>query len=149
MRNKPHRSHLTSAQEETKLRQTCGDVVSRYLDFIRSKDGAVRYRNPFVKNLYSLSLRVAPSVFEKAIERALAYQINNCEAIERIAFQLMRTDTQEWPEVCVSDDFENREAYLEGRLSNEPDLFSYARLLKPTDPKTDGGSNHGSGSEDG
>lgn len=149
MQKKPNRLNLTSEQEETKLRQAHGEIIGRYLDFIRSKDGSVRYRNPFIKNLYGISLRVAPSVFEKAIERALTYQINNCETIERIAFQLMRLDTQAWPEVSASEDFEKREAYLEGRLSDELDLFSYAELLKPTDNKTDGGSNHGSESEDG
>lgn len=149
MDKKPHRSHLTSEPEETKLRQSYGEIVGSYLDFIRSKDGVVRYRNPFIKSLYSISLRVAPSVFEKAIERALAYKINNCEAIERIAVQLMRADIQEWPEVTSSEDFESREAYLEGRVSDEPDLFSYANLLKPTDQKTDGGTDDGSGSENG
>jgi hypothetical protein len=149
MKKKPHRSHLTSTAEETKLRTIGGGTVARYLDFVGSKDGVVRYRNPFIKNLYSISLRVAPSVFEKTIERALAYKINNVEAIERIAGQLMRTDTQEWPEVSASDDFESREAYLDGRLSEEPDLFSYAKLLKSTDNDSDGGTDDGSGSKDG
>ena len=73
MKRKPQHSHLTSEPEEAKLRQIYGEIMSCYLDFIRSKDGVVRYRNPFVKNLYSLSLRIAPGVFAKAIERALAY----------------------------------------------------------------------------
>jgi hypothetical protein len=148
MQKKPHRSHLTSEPEETKLRQTHGETIGRYLEFIQSKEGAVRNRNPFIKNLYGISLRVAPTVFKKAIERALIYRINNCETIERIVFQLMRQDTQEWPEVAAAENFEKREAYLQGRLSDEPDLFSYAELLKPTDQKTDGGIDHGSGSKD-
>lgn len=149
MQKKPHRSHLTSAAEETKLRAADGDAIARYLDFIQSKDGSVRYRNPFIKNLYSISLRVAPSVFEQVIERALTFKINSCEAIERIAVQLMRTDATEWPEVSASEGFETREAYLDGRLSDEPDLFSYAKLLKPTDNDTHGGTDDGSGTEDG
>lgn len=149
MKKKPHHSYQTSQAEELKLRQSYGDIMSQYLTFISTKEGSVRYRNPFIKNLYSLSLRLAPGVFKKSIERALTYKINSIEAIERIALQLMRLDAQEWPDVANPDSFEAREAYLEGRLSDEPDLFSYAQLLKPTEPKTDGGSNHGTGSEDG
>lgn len=143
---KPRNLHLTSEAEEVKLR-AISDTVVRYLDFIRSKEGAVRYRNQFVKNLYGISLRLAPGVFDKTIERALAFKINNCEAIERIAVQLMRADINDWPEVAPIDDFDNREAYLEGRLSDEPNLFSYAKLLKPTENDDDGGTNNGSGTE--
>jgi hypothetical protein len=149
MRNKPHRSHLTSQEEEAKLRKKHGESMIRYLEFIHSKEGAVRYRNLFIKNLYGISLRVAPGVFEKTIERAMAYRINSCEAIERIASQLMRLDIQDWPEVTPCDDFESREAYQAGRLSDEPDLFSYANLLNPTDHKPEGGTDDGTGSKDG
>jgi len=149
MQKKPNDLHLTSEAEETKLRAFGGHSIARYLDFIRSKDGAVPQRNRFVKNLYGISLRVAPGVFEKAIERALAYKINNCETIERIAVQLMHTDAQEWPELSPATGFEGREAYLEGRLADEPDLFSYAKLLKPTDNQNDGGTDDGSGSKNG
>ncbi len=142
----PRNLHLTSEAEETKLRAR-GETVVRYLEFVRSKEGAVRYRNQFVKNLYSISLRIAPGVFDKTLERALAYKINNCEAIERIAVQLMRADITDWPEVAPTDDFDNRESYLEGRLSDEPDLFSYAKFLNPTDNDDNGGTDNGSGSE--
>jgi hypothetical protein len=141
----PRNLHLTSRDEETKLRSSGGESMIRYLDFICSKEGAVRYRHQFVKNLYGLSQRIASGVFEKAIARALAYKINNCDTIERIAAQLMRADIQEWPEVSSTGGFEDREAYLEGRLSDEPDLFSYAKLLKPTGSDIDGGSDDGSG----
>ena len=131
---KPRNLHLTSEPEEKKLR-ACGEMVVLYLDFIRSKEGAVRTRNQFVRNLYAISLRLAPGIFQKTIERALAFKINRCDAIERIALQLMRTDTREWPEMTSSGDgFEDREAYQEGRLSDEPDLFSYAKLLTDNDP---------------
>jgi hypothetical protein len=146
MEKKASHTRLSSEAEETKLR-SAGEIVARYLDFVRSKEGAVRYRNQFVKNLYGISLRLAPGIFEKTIERALAYKINNCEAIERIAVQLMRADVQEWPEVMSFGGFEKREAYLEGRLADEPNLFSYAKLLKLTDHKNDGGTDDGSGSE--
>jgi hypothetical protein len=137
--------HLTSRDEETKLRANGGQVVAHYLDFVRSKEGAVRNRNQFIRNLYGISLRVAPGVFQKTIERATAYKINNCEAIERIAVQLMRADIHDWPEVVSSGCFENRKAYQDGRLSDEPDLFSYAKLLKSNDDTTGGGTDDGTG----
>lgn len=146
VQKKPRHLHLTSAAEETKLRSQSETVV-RYLDFIKSKAGAVRYRNQFVKNLYGISLRLAPGVFDNTLERALAFQINNCEAIERIAVQLMRADIKDWPEVAPSDNFDDRESYLEGRLSDEPDIFSYGKLLNPTKNDDDGGNDNGSGSE--
>ncbi|CAN5570956.1 hypothetical protein BH10PLA2_BH10PLA2_16520 [soil metagenome] len=143
----PRHLHQNSREEEAKLRSTGGESMVRYLDFVVSKEGAVRYRHKFMKNLYSLSQRIAPGVLEKAIARALAYKINNCDAIERIASQLMRADVQDWPEVESAVEFQDREAYLEGRLSDEPDLFAYAKLLKPTGTEKNGGSDDGSGSK--
>ena len=59
----------------------------------------------------------------------------------------MRADVQEWPEVTTPDGYEKREAYLEGRLSDEPDLFAYSKLLEPTDHSNDGGTDDGFGSK--
>lgn len=134
---KPRNLHLTSEAEEVKLRANHGEGMARYIEFVRSKEGAVRNRNQFVRNLYGISLRVAPGVFSQAIERALAYKVNNCEVIERIAAQLMRADIREWPEVASPAGFEERAAYQEGRISDEPDLFSFAQLHNPTDDGTD------------
>lgn len=133
---------LTAEAEEGKLR-SMDPLLEKYLEFIRTPEGAIHQRNRFVKNLYSLSLRIAPRVFLQALERALIYKINNVDAVERIATQLMREGSQEWPEISFCGEFRSRQAYLEGRLSEEPDLFSYAKLLKP-----EGGSGNGSGSED-
>jgi len=139
--NKPRKIRLTSEEDELKLR-AYGDFIGNFLDFIQSKEGAIRYRNQFVKNLYSLSLRIAPGVFQKTIERAHAFKINSIEAIERIAIQLMRVDVQDWPEISSTKDFENRLAYQDGRLTAEPDLFSWAKFASKNE-----GSDDGSGSE--
>lgn len=138
-KKKTGQTHLTSAEEEIKIRAS-GEIAVRYLEFIKSKEGAVHYRNRFIKNLYSLSLRIAPAVFQKALERALSYKINSCEAIDRIAVQMMRVDLQEWPEIAQARNFEQRSAYQDGRITDEPDLFSYSKLLNPTGKGSDDGS---------
>ena len=141
--------HPKSDAEENKLK--CGgEIMARYLDFIGTKQGAVRYRHKFIKGLYSLSLRTAPSVFQKVIARALDYKINSLDSLERMIIQLVRSDSPDWPETfSSSDDFESRESYLEGKVSAQPDLFAYAKLLKstknPPDDESNGGSENGSG----
>lgn len=127
---KPCNQKQTSQEEETKLR-AAGEIVGQYLDFIKSAEGGVKQRHSFIKNLYGLFIRTAPSVFSLTIERAISYKINSIESLERMATQLMRTEAQDWPTTTSHGTYQDRPAYHEGRFSDEPDLFNYQSLLNP------------------
>ena len=116
-------------QEEEKRLQALSPAVAAYLDFVLKGEGGIQ-RHRFVRELFALSGRMPNSVFIQAIERALRYQITGIETIERIALLYMTSDTPKLPCVDVDEDFRHREAYLEGSLTDAPDLSLYDRLLE-------------------
>jgi hypothetical protein len=121
---------LTHVTEEAKLR-AIDPVVDSYLNFIQSKEGAIRNRHWFVRNLYSLFLRLDRNIFVKTIERATHYKINSIETLERITVQIMRTELHEsdWPSIDYNQHFEDRQAFIDGRFSEEVNLNHYQELL--------------------
>jgi len=52
------------------------------------------------------------------------------KTIERMAVLQMTDGNYEIPCVEVNDEFQNREAYLEGRLSEEVDLSIYDKMYE-------------------
>jgi hypothetical protein len=73
------------------------------------------------------------SVFLQAIERAQRYQITSMETVERIALLQMTQDVARLPLVEVDEAYLDREAYLEGSLTDAPDLSIYDQLLEDDD----------------
>lgn len=126
-RHYPKNCKRPTETEEKRLK-AIDPCVAAYLEFIvkTSESSIKKYR--LIRELFSLSLKVAPQLFIQTIQRAHNYRIMDRDTIERIAIYLMRDNGFE--EVAIDeDDYEDREIYREGRLSPEPDLSKYDELL--------------------
>lgn len=129
---KPKARSRPTDEEEKKLRSMAAEV-NAYLDFALAPKGITRHR--FIRQLFSLSGKIAPSVFTAAVARALKYRITDIETIERICLLYLRTDHQQIPSVdqVLNEDIENREAYREGCASGEVDLSVYEEMYEEDD----------------
>jgi transposase len=124
--------------EEEKILRSSSQTVDAYLDFVL-KEQPVRQRNLFVQNLFRLSRRLSPDLFEKAVSRALSYRVTDPDTIYRIALLQMKEANYALPLVPVDEDFVNRPSYLEGRFTDHADLTCY------TTPGEDEEDENGSG----
>ena len=129
-RHQPHNRKRPTEEEEKRLR-AMSPAVGAYLDFVLKEGGIQRHR--FIRELFALTGRVPNSVFIQAMERALRYQIASLEIVERIALLYMAQDVPRLPSVDVDEAYREREAYLEGSLTDAPDLSIYDRLLEEED----------------
>ncbi len=118
----PHqpRNRKQPAQEEEKRLRALGASVSGYVDFILQTPGI--YRHEQLRKLLALSRKMTPQRFSKSVERAHKYRITSLPTLERIA-QLYLDEGMELP--LIDEDFRLREAYLEGSLTEQPDLSIY------------------------
>ena len=80
-----HRSH-GSQHEEQRLRGL-GAEVAAYVDFALETPGIQRHR--FLRELFTLSRKVAPAVFVEALARARRYRVVQMETLHRIAWLCM------------------------------------------------------------
>lgn len=130
-RHQPHNRRRPTEEEEKRLR-AISPAVGTYLDFVlKGGDGIQRHR--FIRELFALTGRMPNSVFIQAIERALHYQIASIETVERIALLCMTQDVPRLPCVDVDEAYREREAYLEGSLTDSPDFSIYDQLLEQDD----------------
>jgi len=122
--------------EEKKLRSLCPEV-NQYLDFAFNPCQKVGQKHRFIRQLYGLYQKLAPPLFLKTIQRALTYRITNVESLEQMAVQLLKEGNyaNEMTPAPVDEDYINREAYIEGCTSDEPDLCEYDRLLEEESSK--------------
>ncbi len=120
-------------QEEEKRLRAIGPSLSAYLDWALQLKGPGRHR--FLRALLALSRKMTPPLFIKTIERAAKYRIQDIHTIERIAFLLLQEGAGTLPLAPVDEQFIQREAYLEGSLTEAPDLSIYDPPQKdnPTD----------------
>lgn len=119
-------------EEEKRLRQS-GQVCCEYLDFIKSSQSGVKQRSGFIRQLYALSKKMAPSLFIATLERALQYHVANIRTLARISSQLMQKDLYDdtaFPDMGINNDYEQRQAYQQGRFSQEAGSEVYRRLLE-------------------
>jgi transcriptional regulator with XRE-family HTH domain len=130
-RHQPNNRKRPTEEEEKRLR-AMSPSVNAYLDFALKNEGGIR-RHHFVRKLFLLSRRMTSELFIQSIERALRYRIASVETIERIALLYMTQDAQILPDVDVDEDFQHREAYLEGRLTDAPDFSIYEKMLEEED----------------
>ncbi len=78
---------------------------------------------------------MTPELFIKSIARAAKYRITSLETIRRIALLYLQQGTGVLPLATVDEQFTQREAYLEGSLTEAPDLSIYQDpQAPPTDP---------------
>ena len=117
----------SSLEEEKRLRALPG--VGDYLDFCLQTPGLKRH--VFLIKLFALSQRMTPELFTRSVQRALRFKITSLDTLERIAVLELRDGQSELPTVHVDESFRERPAYLEGSLTDSPDLSLY------DDPGTD------------
>ncbi|UCG12706.1 MAG: helix-turn-helix domain-containing protein, partial [Deltaproteobacteria bacterium] len=123
----PKNRKKPTMEEEKRLR-AMAEVVGAYLDFALKPKGVQRHR--FVRELFALARKMTPTLFIKTIERALKYRISRIEIIQRIALLYLNQRAETLPQVEVDENFREREAYMEGRLTEEPDFSPYDKLLE-------------------
>ncbi len=119
-----------TAAEEKRLR-AMGEVVGQYLDAMLKPKGIERHN--MIRKLFALARKMTPELFVKSIERALKYGITAVETIERIALLYLHEGADTIPSVEVDESYRQREAYLEGNLTDEPDLSVYDTPSEETD----------------
>jgi transposase len=124
---KPKNRHCPTLEEEKKLRAT-DKRVDEYLDFALREKG--RQKHKIIRHLFGLYQKITPALFIKTIERALKYRIIDMSCIERIALLQMADGDIQIPSVEIDEQFQTREAYREGRRSDEVDLSEYEKLIE-------------------
>lgn len=115
------------AREEDKRLRAMGDEVTEYLDFALSAPGIQRHR--FTRELFALSRQLPQIVFVQTVQRALRYRIVQLETLRRIAWLCISQGEYPLPDAQVDEDFQQRPAYQEGCLTDEPDLSIYDDML--------------------
>lgn len=129
-RYQPRDRKKPTAAEEKRLRALDPDVDA-YLTMVLKPIGSRKHR--FLRQLYRLYGKLAEPLFIKTIQRALQYRITAVETLERIAFLLVQESQYTLPNVSVDPDHLQRESYLEGRFSDEPDLGLYEKMIEDDD----------------
>jgi len=98
--------------------------VDNYLNnFVNKMKGKKRYG--FIRKLYCLQQKLAPTLFIKSIKRALKYRITDISTIERIAVLQMRSEIYDVRSVEIDMEYHNRKTYLDGKLTDDADLSAY------------------------
>jgi hypothetical protein len=115
--------------EEEKLREI-GPEVSTFID-LALKGPRMRGQRPrFIRELYRLHTRMTRPLFIQTVCRAATYRVTDIKAVERIAFFLVRDELFDAGLPAQPSKFQNRDVYRAGRLSADPDLSVYQRLLE-------------------
>lgn len=151
----PKKCKQRTETEEKRL-EAIDPVVSGYLAFIKKRPESATKRQRLIRELFNLSLKLAPQLFIQAVGRAHRYGIMDMDTIERIAVFLMRensfqADTHGGFDEDTERDLQNREAYREGQVTDLPDLNKYDHLLsdlavdpdQDNDPETGGSDGKG------
>ena len=122
-RYQPNNRKRATAEEEKKLRAISAET-NAYLDFVLTLK-AGKEQHGFIRRLYGLSQKLDPALFIKSVSRALTYRITDIATIERIAVLSMQTGVYEMQPADVDAEYKNREAYCDGRFTDEVDLSVY------------------------
>jgi len=81
---------------------------------------------------------MTPSLFVRSVERALKYGVTSISAIERIAALYMNQGEEKLPDVEIDEGFRDRDTYVEGSLTDPPDLSALDDMLGEDDDDGDG-----------
>lgn len=122
-KHQPHNRKKPTAMEEKKLRTVAPEVDAFLNMFALSQNG--KRRHQLIRELYRLYRKLTPDLFIKSIKRALKYRISDIRTIEKIAVLQMQTGIYEIKTAEVDMGYRNRQAYLEGRLTDDIDLSVY------------------------
>jgi len=127
---RPRHLDKPSADEEAVLRQHSA-AASSYLDFLLKGQGALRHRT--LRQLHSLYRRLSAVLFDRVIARAHRYGVSDVGSLEEIARLLAREDAEFLPDVTCDGAYEQRQEYLEGRITDPPRLDPYQLYLEDDD----------------
>jgi hypothetical protein len=127
-RHQPNNRKRPTEEEEKRLR-TMSPAVDAYLDFVLKGNAGVQ-RHRFIRELFAMTTRMTSVLFLQTIERALRYRIASIEILERIALLYLSQGAQTLPCVDVDESFRQRDAYLEGSLTDAPDFSLYDKMLE-------------------
>jgi len=116
-----------TTDEEKNLRALSSEV-DEYLKFALTMKG--RAKHNFIRQLYALHKKVTKLLFIKAVKRALKYRITEITTIERIIELLFRNEYYEMPSPTHNNEYCNREAYIEGRFTDNVDLSIYDKRME-------------------
>ena len=133
-RHQPRNRHRDARQEEQHLR-ALGAEVAAYLDYALSAPGIQRHR--FTRELFAFSRKVTRGAFVKTVQRALRYRIVDLATLRRIAWLCISQEEDVLPQADVDEDFQQRPAYREGCLTEEPDLSVYDQLFEEDEEDED------------
>ncbi len=128
--HKPKNRKRPTQEQEKRLRAVSEEVTA-YLNFACKPQGKQRHR--FIRELFGLYQKIALPIFMKTIQRAFTYRITDMKSIERIALLQLSDSGYEMPSMEIDKEFQNSDAYLEGRLGDEVDLSLYDKLLEEED----------------
>jgi transposase len=131
----PRRFRRDARCEEQRLR-AIDQAVADYLDYALSAPGVVQ-RHRFTRELFALSRKVTSSVFVKTVKRAHRYRVVDLATVRRIAWLCISQSEDVLPQADVDEDFQQRPAYQEGRLTEEPDLTIYDQLFEEKEEDED------------
>jgi hypothetical protein len=126
---KPRNRKRPTAREEKILRDA-DESINNYLDFALPSGG--KQKHGFIRGIYGLYRKIALPVFIKTVKRALKYRITDIRTVERIAMLQMRDGDIQTPMPVINEQFESRQAYIDGCLSDGVDLSIYDRLSEDT-----------------
>jgi hypothetical protein len=123
--HRPTQRKKPTAREE-KILRSLDKMLDDYLNFAVPKSGRPKHR--FIRELFGLYRKVAPTVFIQAVERALKYRITDIATIENIVILKLRgTDFNVLPPE-IDQDYLTRDAYIQGRFADEADLSIYDEM---------------------
>ena len=125
-RHAPKNQRKPTTEEEKRLR-AIGEGVGAWLDFALEPGGIARHRA--IRELFRLSRQMTESLFLRSIERALKYRIRSVETLRRIAFMHLSEDVKPLPSAEVDSSLLERDAYVEGRLTDEPNFSDWDGML--------------------
>ena len=129
-RYQPKNRHRDARHEQQRL-HAMGNEVAAYLDYALCAPGVQRHR--FTRELFALSRKVTANVFVKTVQRALRYRIVDLATLRRIAWLCLSQSGDVLPEAQIDADLQQRSAYQEGCLTDQPDLSVYDQLLEEKD----------------
>ena len=107
-------------QEEKRLREM-ENVFARYLDQAKSPQSGVKQRPAFVRGLYALTRQMGASLLKQTLLRALAYNVFDLSAIERITKQFIEINNEMTAENPgdTGEDYQKRSTYRDGQYTDE------------------------------
>jgi hypothetical protein len=134
--HQPKNRRQPTEEEEKRLR-ALSPTVGNYLDrILPSRHGIERHH--FLRELFVWSERLSPALFVPVVERALRYGITDLDTFERIARLSIRQGEILLPGAAVDENFQEREAYQQGRLTDAPDFSGYDQMLEDPEEENDG-----------